>query len=80
MHKNATKASFLLIYRIARAGKLHTIAKDLIKPCMVDVVTCILGEGAAKKVVMVHCSNNTVSDSLDKIDTEKKRFVLEYMY
>ncbi|XP_060860479.1 zinc finger BED domain-containing protein 5-like [Metopolophium dirhodum] len=33
-NENGTEASFMLSYRIARAGKPHTIAEDLIKPCM----------------------------------------------
>jgi len=54
-----TEASFILGYNIARAGKPHTIAKSLIKPSMIEVVSCILGEDAGKKVAAVQCSNNT---------------------
>lgn len=32
-NENRTEASFLLSFRIARAGKPHTIAEDLIKTC-----------------------------------------------
>lgn len=54
-------------FRIARAGKPHTIAEDLLKPCMTEVVTCVLGEDSAKKVARVQCSNNIVSDRIHKI-------------
>ncbi|CAK1590342.1 unnamed protein product [Parnassius mnemosyne] len=66
-NENATEASFLLSYKIARAGKPHTIAEDLIKPCMTEIVTCVLGEEAAKKVSAVQCSNNVISDRIHKI-------------
>ena len=66
-NENATQASFLLSYRIARAGKPHTIAENLIKPCIADIVSCVLGEDAAKKVAAVQCSNNIISDRIHKI-------------
>ncbi|XP_055908389.1 zinc finger BED domain-containing protein 5-like [Eupeodes corollae] len=66
-NENATEASFILSYRIARSGKPHTVAETLIKPCMIDTVRCVLGEAAAKKVAAVQCSNNTVSDRIHKI-------------
>jgi len=66
-NENATEASFMLSYRIARAGKPHTIAEDLIKPCMTEIVGCVLGEDAAKKITAVQCSNNVISDRILKI-------------
>lgn len=66
-NEKATEASFLLSYRIARAGKPHTIAEDLIKPCMKEIVSCVLGEEVAKQLSSVQCSNNTVSDRIHKI-------------
>ncbi|CAI6355778.1 unnamed protein product [Macrosiphum euphorbiae] len=66
-NENATEASFMLSYRIARAGKPHTIVEDLIKPCMTEIVSCVLGEDAAKKITAVQCSNNVISDRIHKI-------------
>ncbi|XP_072378076.1 zinc finger BED domain-containing protein 5-like [Diabrotica undecimpunctata] len=37
-NENATEASFIVGLHIAKAGKLHTIAKELIKPCVKDVL------------------------------------------
>ncbi|XP_060881854.1 zinc finger BED domain-containing protein 5-like [Metopolophium dirhodum] len=65
--ENATEASFILSYSIARAGKPHTIAESLIKPCMTEIVRCMIGEEAAKKIATVQCSNNTISDRIHKI-------------
>lgn len=49
-NENATQASFLISYRIAHAGKPHTISENLIKPCIADNVSCVLREDAAKKL------------------------------
>ena len=54
-------------YNIARAGKPLTIAESLIKPSMIEVVSCILGEDAGKTVAAVQCSNNTISNQIHKI-------------
>ncbi|KAL4148472.1 hypothetical protein QTP88_002705 [Uroleucon formosanum] len=62
-----TEASFILSYNIARAGKPHTIAESLIKPSLIEVVSCILGDDAGKKVAAVQYSNNTISDRIHKI-------------
>ncbi|XP_050056250.1 zinc finger BED domain-containing protein 5-like [Aphis gossypii] len=62
-----TEASFKLSYNIARAGKPHTIAESLIKPSMIEVVSCILGDDAGRKVAAVQCSNNTISDRIHNI-------------
>ncbi|XP_072392220.1 zinc finger BED domain-containing protein 5-like [Diabrotica undecimpunctata] len=66
-NENVTQASFLLSYRIVRAGKLHTIAENLIKPRIADIVSCVLGKDAAKTVAAVQCSNNIISDRIHKI-------------
>lgn len=65
--ENATEASFLVSYRVARSGKPHTIAENLIKPCLLESVGCILGENAARKMAALQCSNDTVSDRIHKI-------------
>uniref|UniRef100_A0A8D8UUY3 Zinc finger BED domain-containing protein 5 n=1 Tax=Cacopsylla melanoneura TaxID=428564 RepID=A0A8D8UUY3_9HEMI len=62
-----TEASFRLAYNIAQAGKPHTIAETLIKPSIIEVVSCVLGIDAAKKIEAVQCSNNIISDRIQKI-------------
>lgn len=60
-NENATEASFIVSLHIAKAGKPHTIAEELIKPCVKDVVTCMLGSDMAKKFDTVQLSNSTIS-------------------
>ena len=52
---------------MCRSGKPHTIAENLIKPCMLETVSCILGEDAAKKVAAVQCSDriHKISDHIE---------------
>ncbi|KAJ8868279.1 hypothetical protein PR048_029795, partial [Dryococelus australis] len=66
-NENVTEAWFLLSYRIAHAGKLHTIAEDLIKS-----FCCILGEDVVKTVSAVQYSDNTVSNRIHKISDYKE--------
>ncbi|XP_072377699.1 zinc finger BED domain-containing protein 5-like [Diabrotica undecimpunctata] len=54
-NENATEASFIVSLHIAKDGKSHTIAEELIKPCLKDVVQCILGQDITKKM-----SNSTI--------------------
>jgi hypothetical protein len=46
--KNALEASYRVSYRVARASEAHTIAENLIRPCLKDVVQYMLGEKSAK--------------------------------
>nr|XP_056703766.1 zinc finger BED domain-containing protein 5-like [Euleptes europaea] len=60
-NENATEASFIVSLHIAKAGKPHTIAETLIKSCVKDVVSCMLGPDMAKKIDTVQLSNSTIS-------------------
>uniref|UniRef100_A0A8C3RXN0 Uncharacterized protein n=1 Tax=Chelydra serpentina TaxID=8475 RepID=A0A8C3RXN0_CHESE len=60
-NENALEASYRMSYRVAKALEAHTIAESLIGPCIKDVVHCMLGEKAAKRIDMVPLSNNTLS-------------------
>lgn len=61
INEKATEASYLVSYRIAQAGEAHTIAENLIKPCVLDITKCMLDEKSAKHLSTVPLSNDTVS-------------------
>ncbi|KAJ7335608.1 hypothetical protein JRQ81_013549, partial [Phrynocephalus forsythii] len=63
-NENTTEASFIDSLYIAKAGKPHTIAEILIKPCVKDAVSCMLGPDKAKKIDTVQLSNNTISKQI----------------
>ncbi|XP_008181076.1 zinc finger BED domain-containing protein 5-like [Acyrthosiphon pisum] len=43
------------------ASEAHTIAETLIKPCVIDIVTCMLDDKSAKHLSIIPLSNNTVA-------------------
>jgi len=68
-NEKATEASYMVSYRIAQAGKAHTIAESLIKPCVTDIVSCMLDEKAVKKINTIPLSNDTVRRRINDIST-----------
>ncbi|XP_064420082.1 zinc finger BED domain-containing protein 5-like [Latimeria chalumnae] len=61
----ALEASYLVSYRVAKSGKPHTIAEELLLPAAADIVSTMLGEKAQKLIQLVPLSNNTVSRRID---------------
>ncbi|CAG4961657.1 unnamed protein product [Parnassius apollo] len=61
INEKATEASYLVSYRIAQAGEAHTIAENLIKPCVSDITKYMLDEKSARHLSTVPLSNDTVS-------------------
>jgi hypothetical protein len=60
-NENALEASYRVSYQVAKVLEAHTIAENMIGPCIKYVVWCMLGEKAAKKIDIVSFSNNTLS-------------------
>lgn len=61
----ATKASYLVAHRIAKAKKNFTIGEELILPAAKDICRELLGEKAASKLEHVPLSDNTVARRID---------------
>jgi hypothetical protein len=59
-NENAMKVSYEVTMLIAKAGKSHTIAKELILPAAKAMVSEMVGEKAAKDLNLVALSNDTV--------------------
>jgi hypothetical protein len=57
----ALLASNKVAYRVAKCKKTHTIAEKLILPSAVDMVTIMVGDSAAKQLLNVPLSNNTIT-------------------
>lgn len=60
INKNATLASYQIAELIAKSGKPHTIAEELIVPAAVKMCETMLGESAAKTIRTIPVSNNTI--------------------
>ncbi|XP_025207725.1 zinc finger BED domain-containing protein 5-like, partial [Melanaphis sacchari] len=59
-NKNATLASYEVAQLVAKSGKAHTIAEELILPAAIVLCKTMLGESAAKLISSVPLSNNTI--------------------
>lgn len=58
--KSLLKASYLVALRIAKSKKPYSVAEDLVKPCLIDVCSEVLGQSAADKMKALPLSNDTI--------------------
>ncbi|KAG9494107.1 hypothetical protein GDO78_001774 [Eleutherodactylus coqui] len=66
------KASYLVSYDLALAGKPHTLAETLIKPLLVKVVKCMVDEKTANLISSMSSSNNTVCNRVRNLSNDVK--------
>ena len=59
-NKAVLEASYRIAFPIAQAKKLHTIGEELVKPCLIEATTLVLGREKAKKIKEISLSNDTV--------------------
>ncbi|XP_050544325.1 zinc finger BED domain-containing protein 5-like [Daktulosphaira vitifoliae] len=71
-NENALKASYLVSYELALAGKPHTLAETLIKPLLAKVVNCMVDEKTANLISSVPLSNNTVRNRIQDLSHDVK--------
>jgi hypothetical protein len=77
-NKNALEASYRVGCRVVKATEGHTIAENLIGPCvLVKDVQCILDAKAAKKIDIVSFSNNTSSRRINDISSYVETTVVQ---
>ena len=61
----AIEASYLVVLRITKAKKPHTIAEELLLPATKDIVRVMLGAEYVNKLNTIFLSNNTISRRID---------------
>ena len=76
VNEKALMASYLVSYRVAQAGEAHTIAENLIKPCIKDIVECMLDGKATELVGTIPLSNNTISRRIGDLAEDVKTTLL----
>ena len=70
----------MVALRIAQEKKLHTIAENLILPCCKDIVHCVLGDSAEKKLASLPLSNDTIKRRIrDMADDVEQQVVAEIL-
>ncbi|XP_063241704.1 zinc finger BED domain-containing protein 5-like isoform X1 [Bacillus rossius redtenbacheri] len=75
--KNALLASYQVALRIAKKGKPHTIAEDLILPAAQDMLSTMVGPEAASKLSNVPLSNNSVGRRITEMAEDCKNQLKE---
>jgi hypothetical protein len=76
-NENAVKALYEVSMLIAKAGKPHTIAEELILLAAKTMVSAMVGEKAGKDLNLVAMSNDTVKKRIDKISDNVKEQLIE---
>ena len=64
-------ASYKVAYHIAKEIKPHTLVKEVVKPCVIDMADIILGDGAARKLKQVALSNDTIARRIKDLSINK---------
>uniref|UniRef100_A0A3B4U0T5 HAT C-terminal dimerisation domain-containing protein n=1 Tax=Seriola dumerili TaxID=41447 RepID=A0A3B4U0T5_SERDU len=75
--KCALKASYLVARRVAQSKKPFTIAEELVLPAAVDMCREMIGEAAAKKLLTIPLSNDTVSHRIADMTSDIQQQLLE---
>ena len=65
--KNSLLASYQVALRVAKKGKPHTIAEDLILPAAQDMVSTMVGPEAASKLSCIPLSNDSVGRRISEM-------------
>ncbi|XP_029655914.1 SCAN domain-containing protein 3-like [Octopus sinensis] len=74
-----SKLSYMISYRIAKAKKPHTIAENLIIPCIKDMFECFPGNKLEHIVRKIPCSNDTVNRRIRDLSENIKEQVIFWL-
>jgi len=66
----------MVSYCIAQNGEAHAIGENLIKPCFIDIATCILDEIFAKHLSTIPLLNNTVARRIAGLATNVEKTLI----
>ena len=71
------EASYRIAFRIAQAKKPLTIGEELIKPCLIEATTLVLGREKANKLKEISLSNDTVKKRISEMSQDILSQVVE---
>lgn len=71
------KVTYMLSYWVVKQLKKHTICKDLIMPCVEDVIKTVLGEKNVKEVKQIPCLNDAVGRQICEMVSDVETQVIE---
>ena len=64
------KASYKVAYNIMSKKKHHTIAKNLIKPCFLEMVVLVIGKKQKDKITEIPFSSSTILNWINDISVD----------
>ncbi|XP_067127064.1 SCAN domain-containing protein 3-like [Centruroides vittatus] len=75
--KSVLEASYLVALRVAKMSKPHTIAKNLILPAAVDMITVLIGVEEAKILKNIPLSDDTISGQIDDMAADVHNQIIQ---
>lgn len=70
-------ASYKVAYRVAKTGKPHTTAENLILPAALDMVEIMVGKQEADKLKSIPLSDNTISRRINDMANDIPEQIVE---
>ncbi|XP_074026816.1 zinc finger BED domain-containing protein 5-like [Leptinotarsa decemlineata] len=77
VNESSLLASYKVAYRIAKAGKSHTITENLILPAALDMVEIMVSKQEANKLKSIPLSDNTISHRIEDTANDIRDQVVE---
>ena len=70
------RASYMVSLRTAQEKKPHNIVETLIVPCCKDIIRCVVGCGAKKKIASISLSNDTVHQRIVDMSNDGRQHMI----
>jgi len=77
LNEKALLASYQVAFRVAKAGKPHTIAENLILPAALDIAEIMFGKQEVEKLKSIPLSDNTIQRRISNMATDVRDQVIE---
>lgn len=77
LNEKALLASYRVAFRVAKAGKSHTIAENLILPAALDIAEIMFGKQEVEKLKSIPLSDNTIQRRISNMATDVRDQVIE---
>ncbi|XP_047028008.1 protein FAM200A-like [Helicoverpa zea] len=77
VNESALLASYKVAYRVAKAGKPHTITENLILPAALDMVDITVSKQEANKLKNIPLSDNTITRRINDMAKDIQEQVVE---
>jgi hypothetical protein len=66
--------SYLIVFQTAASKKPFSTVEEIIKPCLVEACSEVLGPTASDKVKTIHLSNDMLAHRIDELYQQTSKF------